>query len=922
MALQQQHAEMTNMELADPLYSEDPYSMGLDVEESIVRGIENIGIEENGAEDEADLEPPLPEHACAYCGVHDASCVAQCVKTGKWFCNGRISTAASCLVYHLVRSKHKEVRLHRDSPLGPVILECYVTGSRNVFNLGFVPLRSENTVVVLSRTCPPGSPELRDLDLDLQSWQPLIEDRQFVPWLVKIPSQEAVMRARHLSTAQLRGLEAAWSKNPSARLEDIERGEVGTGETEPERVLLRYEDAYHYQNLWAPLVKLEGDHDREIVESQRREGVEVSWEAMGKKMIACFHFPVDDSDMKLGVGDELRLKHGAYPNWDGIGRVIMLDHFGNVELLIANGSACPSEASVNFTVERVWNGTSFTRMLKALSKFAADQSSVSGYLYMKLLGHDVPDPVLPFPVPDRVEAPGLPTLNPSQQTAVRSVMTAPLALIQGPPGTGKTVTSATLVYFLCKLAGEQVLVTAPSNVAVDHLAERISQTGLRVVRMCARSREDGTAEVNPAVRHLTLHVQARNMDLPESKQLKKLIQTREANGFLSEKDAKALFKARSHMERVVLSSAEVVCCTCAGAGDPRLGKMTFRRVIVDEATQASEPESLLPVVMGARQLVLVGDHCQLGPVCLNKAAARAGLNVSLYERLLFMGVYPHRLTVQYRMHPALSAFSSDAFYEGALQNGVSEGARTRLDVDFPWPGPRLPVMFIVNLSPEEMAGSGTSFINRAEASVVERAVTRLLGSGVRPEEIGVITPYEGQRAHVELVMERAGGVRKDLYARVEVASVDAFQGREKDYIILSCVRSNEHQGIGFLREPRRLNVALTRARCGLVVIGNPKVLAKNVMWSSFLTHLRDQGCVVDGPLAQGPLRESMVPFPRQRVPYKYVPDNHGVFGDLEEAFGGPFGGYDAGRAAKEADEPLHAATPFDPYGIPAGGSIG
>lgn len=117
-------------------------------------------------------------------------------------------------------------------------------------------------------------------------------------------------------------------------------------------------------------------------------------------------------------------------------------------------------------------------------------------------------------------------------------------------------------------------------------------------------------------------------------------------------------------------------------------------------------------------------------------------------------------------------------------------------------------------------------LTRTEASNVEKIVTKFFKAGVLPSQIGVITPYEGQRSYVVNYFQYSGSLKKDLYKEVEVASVDAFQGREKDYIILSCVRSNEHQGIGFLNDPRRLNVALTRAKYGVVILGNPKVLSK------------------------------------------------------------------------------------------------
>lgn len=158
--------------------------------------------------------------------------------------------------------------------------------------------------------------------------------------------------------------------------------------------------------------------------------------------------------------------------------------------------------------------------------------------------------------------------------------------------------------------------------------------------------------------------------------------------------------------------------------------------------------------------------------------------------------------------------------------------------------------------------AGTSFLNRTEATNVEKIVTRFLQNGVNPAQIGVITPYEGQRAHVLSVMSRSGTMRADLYRDIEVSSVDAFQGREKDLIVLSCVRSNEQQSIGFLGDPRRLNVALTRARYGLVILGNPRVLSKQPLWNALLTHFKEHGCLVEGPLNN--LKPSMVQLARPR----------------------------------------------------------
>jgi regulator of nonsense transcripts 1 len=218
------------------------------------------------------------------------------------------------------------------------------------------------------------------------------------------------------------------------------------------------------------------------------------------------------------------------------------------------------------------------------------------------------------------------------------------------------------------------------------------------------------------------------------------------------------------------------------------------------------------------------------------------------------------------------------------------------------------MFFYISNGFEEISSSGTSYLNRTEASSVEKMVTMLLKGGVVPNQIGVITPYEGQRAYVVSHMSRAGTMRSDLYNEIEVASVDSFQGREKDFIILTCVRSNEHQGIGFLSDARRLNVALTRARYGCVILGNPRILARDPLWNDLINHFKDAECLVEGSLNN--LTQSMMNFPRpkkrgmrgRRDPY----DNGGGNG------GGGGGGY---RPSNDRASDVPMDSRYDPrYG--------
>ena len=838
-------------------------------------------------------EPPeeeeeLPEHACAYCGVHAVDCMVRCCAPGcgKWFCNGRCGTTGSHIVNHLVKAKHKEVALHPDTPHGDTVMECFNCGNKNIFLLGFVPSKADSTVVLLCREPCLHNKALEDMDWDLPQWQPLLEDKCLLPWLVRQPDDGELRRARPVSVSQIIKLEDMWKTNPAGTVEDLEHG-FEHEEIEP--VKMMYKNGYEYYAIFSPLLKMEADYDRAMREAQRKEGITVKWDVgLNKKHVALFHFNNDAGDMKVALGDELRLSYDSgNRKWNGTGHIVRFTTLEEVALEMNRATSIPTDLSVGFRVEFVWKSTSFDRMQQAMKKFISfkppggggggrrggkggkkEQAapSMSKYLYHKLLGQEPADedPHARVPSLRDISAPGLPELNDSQEEAVKQVLRQNLSVIQGPPGTGKTVTSATIVYHLARGTRGQVLVCAPSNVAVDQLAEKISLTGLKTVRLCAKSREDLASPVE----HLTLHYQTRHIDIPKSQEYRKLSQLKADQGELNQSDEKRFLSLRRQIEREILGNADVICCTCVSALDPRLAsnRMKFRTVLMDECTQATEAETLIPLVAGCHQLVMVGDHCQLGPVILNKKAAKAGLSMSMFERLVHLGNKPIRLKVQYRMHPCLSEFPSNTFYEGALQNGIAIEDRKNT-IDFPWPLPYKPMMFFSQLGQEEISASGTSFLNRSEATQVEKIVTMFFKAGVESEQIGVITPYEGQRAYVVAHMQRTGIMRQQLYKEVEVASVDSFQGREKDYIILSCVRSNEKSGIGFLSDPRRLNVALTRARYGIVILGNPKLLSKNPLWNALLNHYKDNGVLVEGSLKN--LKQSLIQFEKPRTTYDW-----------------------------------------------------
>ncbi|POM72558.1 Nonsense transcript regulator [Phytophthora palmivora] len=455
---------------------------------SLAGDFQSLTFDETADEDALEYTArELPKHACAYCGLHDPASVVKCVATDKWFCNSRGNTSGSHIIQHLVRSKNKEVSLHPESPLGETVLECYNCGCRNAFLLGFIPAKQDSVVVLLCRDPCLQMNALKDMSWDMSQWLPIIEDRSFLPWLVKVPSEHEQLRARQITSSQIAKLEELWRDNPLATVEDLDRPGI---DDEPVKVSDTYDDGYQYQNIFGPLVKMESDYDKKMKESQTQEGVMVRWDTgLNKKRNAIFTCSRPDSDLRLVPGDEIRLRLGPSASmlygkdWDGTGHVLRLE-VSEVALEMRSNNV-PIEITDGYLVDFVWKSTSFDRMQAAMKTFAVDDTSLTGYLYHKILGHSVDNMQLlriPRSVGTHFSAPGLPELNPPQMEAVKGVLEQPLSLIQGPPGTGKTVTSASIVFHMSKQNMGQVLVTAPSNIAVDHLTMKISATGLRVVR--------------------------------------------------------------------------------------------------------------------------------------------------------------------------------------------------------------------------------------------------------------------------------------------------------------------------------------------------------------------------------------------------------------------------------------------------------
>jgi len=440
----------------------------------------------------------------------------------------------------------------------------------------------------------------------------------------------------------------------------------------------------------------------------------------------------------------------------------------------------------------------------------------------------------PYFATDPVDGPLDTDLDESQCEAIQFALSArDVALIHGPPGTGKTTALVELIRRAVR-RHEKVLVCAPSNMAVDNLFQRLVDFEERAVRL------GHPARVSAELRDHTLDLLVeKHQDVRLARKLVKQAMSlfREAERYTRAKpkpgsrsqlrqDGRSLLADARRLEaqavEQVLNRADILCATTTGLDDRVLGDRRFDLAVVDEACQSTEPGCWIPLLR-AQRVVLAGDHCQLPPTVVSPEAAAEGFSVSLFERLMtLLGPdVSRRLDVQYRMNRAIMDFSSAEFYDGDLRAApsASKGLLSGL------PGvttdrlTETPVEFIDTAGAEfdeEVEPDGESRRNPREASLVCRKVHALLQCGVAARDIAVIAPYAAQ---VRLIRERLE------LADVEVDSVDGFQGREKEAVVISLVRSNTKRGIGFLADVRRMNVALTRAKRKLLVIGDSATLS-------------------------------------------------------------------------------------------------
>jgi superfamily I DNA and/or RNA helicase len=453
-------------------------------------------------------------------------------------------------------------------------------------------------------------------------------------------------------------------------------------------------------------------------------------------------------------------------------------------------------------------------------------------------------------------------LNESQLAAVRHVQAAQdVAIIHGPPGTGKTTTLVQAILETIRRE-RRVLVCAPSNTAVDLLTEKLAERGVNVIRMGNPSRVSDLllehtldAQVMAHKRYGELRSMRQTAEQYREEASKHVRnfgwEEREHRRHLKE-EAKALHQEADGLERYItedlLDQVQVITCTLVGASNRNIRHLTYETVFIDEAAQALEPGCWIPIAK-AQRVVLAGDHQQLPPTVKSERAG--ALRETLFEKAINRQPEASRmLTVQYRMHEQIMQFSSEQFYDGRLVAAptVAHSGLDAYDLQF---APDLPVEFL------DTAGFGMQEItipesrstaNPEEADLLLKRLAQLLEPYDAAEHendplsIGVIAPYRAQINYLKDAVEENDELSGLLLHRqLSVGTVDSFQGQERDIIAISLTRSNSNGEIGFLSDIRRMNVAMTRARKKLLLIGDSSTLGAHPFYKAFLDYVERVG---------------------------------------------------------------------------------
>ena len=518
------------------------------------------------------------------------------------------------------------------------------------------------------------------------------------------------------------------------------------------------------------------------------------------------------------------------------GTVNYVDGDRMVVIVPDSATAAEVQNANNLGVQLYFDETTYRLMFEALDRVTNAKGNRLAYLRDLFYSHQQAAHFTFAPL-------RFPWLNTTQEKAVNEVLRAKdVMVVHGPPGTGKTTTLVEAINETLHRES-QVMVCAQSNMAVDWIAEQLTDRGINVLRIGNPTRVNDKMLSFTYERRFEAHP-----DYPQLWSIRKAIrelrqQRRRGDNFHQKKDR---LQARAtelelRIQAQLFGEARVIACTLAGSANRILDGQKYATLFIDEAAQALEAACWI-AIRKATRVVFAGDHCQLPPTVKSIAAIKGGLAKTLMERIVENK--PEVVTllrVQYRMHEDIMRFSSDYFYGGMVETAPQVKHRSILEYDNP-------MMWVDTAGldcKEEFVGETFGRINKAEANLTLETLTlylKKIGKERILEEridVGVISPYRAQVQHLRRLIAKSGDL-KPFRHLISVNTVDGFQGQERDIIIISLVRANEEGQIGFLRDLRRMNVAITRARMKLIILGDSGTLTRHPFYKRLYNYVMSE----------------------------------------------------------------------------------
>ena len=736
---------------------------------------------------------------CCFCGCTQASALAYSRTDSVYICNGTTGAQCSDIVYYL---KHKpNAILERRG----TAIKCQYCSSTEVYNLGLCGS------VLVCRACVLARHKGSELGREFSRWSPLVADNALINEIVAIPHTQVTLNKDQMKTVMSGMLPAPKERIRRPVLEQLEYDERSPKDRLRKLLAFVQEEEYYER----------AKSGRQIYTAPG-----VVWE--------------DSSNFEIGADRMLRKRFTK-------GSLVSVSQIDASKSDGVYGTVTSSEPTIHIRLRQpmqqldsvqisLWHtGVSFQRQSHAL----INVESVCDPLFLDILSGNMTN------INARLKHPGrlatfftgtLSKLDAVQKKAVLHALSYKCTVIQGPPGSGKSTCMAMLAVSWAR-SGKTVLICTRDNAAADHIAEILMQQdeqdrlGVGYIRVVGETyRECVPKKLLPLCSH-SQNTGNKNYD----------------NDLEAEKIARA---------KIIIST---LCC-CGGA---RFDSSEPKVLIVDEANTVADPDLCIPLSrFRIEALTLYGDQNQIGAFTHSLNSKQHGYDRTLIQRLAVLGkrdsnvvrihpfvpYEPIMLTNQYRMHPALAKFPSRAFYDNRVTSGISATDRVSSILTFEWPNPQIPRIFwnITN-SKEHRTSDGKSIMNASEVVALSRILDLLHRGGIGSHRIGVITFYQGQLALADEAIKRMCSAPTDWLNGIEMDTVDAYEGRDVDYVIILCVRSNRIQNgnrIGFLADRGRFLVSITRARYGLFVIGNAATLETTDHWRDFISECRSTRTLV------------------------------------------------------------------------------